>query len=83
MLGDVASSFFKRRTGRERGAPWPGVDQLDFVVGALSLTFFAAPGWFARWFTLPVLAIVLLVTPLLHVATNAIGYALGVKDEPW
>ena len=83
MLGDVASSFFKRRTGRGRGAPWPGVDQLDFVGGALLLTGLVAPVWFARWFTLPVIVVVLVVTPLLHVGTNAIGYALGFKDEPW
>ncbi|HKJ58035.1 MAG TPA: CDP-2,3-bis-(O-geranylgeranyl)-sn-glycerol synthase, partial [Halobacteriales archaeon] len=38
MLGDVVASFVKRRTGRERGAPFPLVDQLDFVVGALVLT---------------------------------------------
>ena len=83
MLGDVVASFAKRRTGRERGAAFPGVDQLDFVAGALLLTLLAAPGWFATTFTLPVLAVVLLLTPLLHVGTNVIGYALGLKAEPW
>jgi CDP-2,3-bis-(O-geranylgeranyl)-sn-glycerol synthase len=83
MLGDIGASFLKRRTGRERGAPFPGVDQLDFVVGALLLTVLAAPGWFTDTFTLPVLAAVLVLTPVLHVATNGIAYALGLKDEPW
>jgi len=83
MLGDVGASFLKRRTGRERGAPFPGVDQLDFVVGALFLSALAAPGWFADTFTLPVLAVVVVLTPVLHVATNGIAYALGLKDEPW
>jgi CDP-2,3-bis-(O-geranylgeranyl)-sn-glycerol synthase len=83
MLGDVGVSFLKRRTGRERGAPFPGVDQLDFVVGALILTALAAPGWFSDTFTLPVLAVVVVLTPVLHVATNGIAYALGLKDEPW
>jgi len=83
MLGDIGASFLKRRMGRERGAPFPGVDQLDFVAGALLLTALAAFGWFADTFTLPVLAAVLVLTPVLHVATNGLAYALGLKDEPW
>lgn len=83
MLGDIAASFLKRRTGRERGAPFPGVDQLDFVVGALVLALVAAPTWFLETFTLAVLLVVLVVTPLLHVGTNALAYVLDLKDEPW
>jgi CDP-2,3-bis-(O-geranylgeranyl)-sn-glycerol synthase len=83
MLGDMAASFLKRRTGRERGAPFPGVDQLDFVAGALLLALVAAPGWFLDTFTLHVLATVLVLTPILHVLTNAIAYGLGLKDESW
>ena len=83
MLGDVVASFAKRRTGRERGAAFPVVDQLDFVAGALLLTALAAPTWFASTFTLPVVVVVVLLTPLLHVGTNVIGYALGLKAEPW
>lgn len=83
MLGDIGASFLKRRTGRERGAPFPGVDQLDFVIGALLLTALFAPGWFTETFTLAVLAVVVVATPLLHVLTNAIAYAAGLKDEPW
>jgi len=83
MLGDIVASFAKRRTGRERGAAFPVVDQLDFVAGALLLTAVAAPAWFASVFTLPVVAVVLVLTPLLHVGTNVVGYALGLKAEPW
>jgi CDP-2,3-bis-(O-geranylgeranyl)-sn-glycerol synthase len=83
MVGDIGASFLKRRSGRQRGAPLPGLDQLDFVVGALAVGAVAAPGWVARTFTLPVLAIVLVATPLLHVSTNAAAYWLGLKDEPW
>jgi len=83
MLGDILASFIKRRTGRQRGAAFPGVDQLDFVVVSLVLTLIAATGWFLDTFTLPVVAAVLVLTPLLHVTTNAAAYALGVKDEPW
>jgi CDP-2,3-bis-(O-geranylgeranyl)-sn-glycerol synthase len=83
LLGDVLASFLKRRTGRERGAAFPGVDQLDFVVVSLALTAVAAPDWFGATFTLPVLATVLVITPLLHVSTNVIAYKLSLKSEPW
>ena len=83
MLGDILASFVKRRTGRERGAAFPGVDQLDFVVVSLVLTAVAAHGWFLEHFTLPVIAAILLLTPALHLTTNGIAYQLGLKDEPW
>lgn len=83
MLGDIGASFLKRRTGRERGAAFPGLDQLDFVVGALLLAAIADFSWFTRTFTVPILVVILVATPLLHVVTNTIAYWLGLKDEPW
>jgi len=83
ILGDIAASFLKRRTGRERGAPFPGVDQLDFVIGALVVTAIVAPAWFGAVFTPMVILVVLLVTPLLHIGTNGLAYWAGLKDEPW
>ena len=83
MVGDIIASFMKRRTGRERGATFPVADQLDFVVVALGLTILVATDWFQATFTLPVLLVVVVLTPLLHLSTNAIAYGLGLKDEPW
>ncbi|MFB6071364.1 MAG: CDP-2,3-bis-(O-geranylgeranyl)-sn-glycerol synthase [Halobacterium sp.] len=83
MLGDILASFLKRRTGRERGAAFPLVDQLDFVVLALACTALAAPQWFRETFTLDVLLVVLVLTPVLHVATNVAAYLLELKEEPW
>jgi CDP-2,3-bis-(O-geranylgeranyl)-sn-glycerol synthase len=83
MLGDIAVSFLKRRFGRERGAAFPGFDQLDFVVGSLGLTAVVAPGWFAATFPLPALLVVLVATPVLHVVTNGVAYLLGLKSVPW
>jgi CDP-2,3-bis-(O-geranylgeranyl)-sn-glycerol synthase len=83
MLGDIVASFLKRRTGRQRGAAFPGVDQLDFVAGALLLTLLVRPDWFLATFTPVVLVAVLVMTPLLHVGTNAGAYLLGLKDEPY
>lgn len=83
MLGDIGASFLKRRSGRERGASFPVLDQLDFVAGALLLAFLVAPGWFLETFTLLRIAVVLVMTPLLHLGTNGVAYALGLKAEPW
>lgn len=83
MLGDIGASFVKRRSGRKRGAAVPGVDQLDFVAGALGLTAALAPDWFRRVFRTPVLVVVVVMTPVLHVATNVLAYVAGLKDEPW
>jgi len=83
MLGDILASFVKRRTGRERGASFPLLDQLDFVVVALALTALTDPAWFADNFTIDVLLAILVLTPALHLLTNAIAYQLGLKDEPW
>jgi CDP-2,3-bis-(O-geranylgeranyl)-sn-glycerol synthase len=83
MLGDVAASFLKRRTGRERGAAFPLVDQLDFVAGALALAALTAPGWFGRVFTVSVFVAVVVLTPLFHLGANAAAYAAGLKEEPY
>jgi len=83
MLGDVTASFLKRRTGRERGAAFPVVDQLDFVAGALACTAVVDFGWFVDTFSLPVLGVVVVLTPVLHVGTNAVAYLLGLKEEPY
>jgi len=83
LLGDMAASFIKRRSGRERGAPFPGLDQLDFMVGSLGLTAVLARDWLGGVLTVEILAVILIVTPALHVIVNVIGYQAGLKDEPW
>jgi CDP-2,3-bis-(O-geranylgeranyl)-sn-glycerol synthase len=83
MLGDILASFLKRRTGRDRGAAFPGLDQLDFVVAALALAAVVAPDWTKETFTPGRLVVVTIVTPALHLVTNAGAYLLGLKDEPW
>ncbi|PCN49837.1 hypothetical protein B6U99_07635 [Candidatus Geothermarchaeota archaeon ex4572_27] len=78
MLGDVAGSFLKRRLGLEPGSPTPILDQLDFLAGALSLAYLSG------YQVTPLRAAILAaLTPPIHVATNAIAYALGLKDRPY
>ncbi|MFB6256204.1 MAG: CDP-2,3-bis-(O-geranylgeranyl)-sn-glycerol synthase [Haloplanus sp.] len=83
MVGDIGASFLKRRLGQQRGAAVPGLDQLDFVVGALALAALLAPAWTVSTFSLPRLAVVVVATPLLHLLTNTGAYLLGLKAEPW
>jgi len=83
MLGDIAGSFVKRRLGVKRGAPLPLVDQLDFVGGAWLLLLLFAREWFIEAFSLEMIITVLLLTPLLHLLTNYIGFKMGKKKVPW
>ena len=83
LLGDTFKSFFKRRMNLKRGASLPLVDQLDFVVGSWVFTYLIAPEWFMSNFTPNIMIIVLIITPMLHLGTNIIGYFIGIKKEPW
>ncbi|MGB0653271.1 MAG: CDP-2,3-bis-(O-geranylgeranyl)-sn-glycerol synthase [Thermoplasmatota archaeon] len=90
LVGDAVESYFKRRSGRDRGAPWFPFDQLDFVVFGLAAMFAAGPllladGWL--WWALThdwiILTTILVGTPGLHLLINRIGYWLKLKDVPW
>lgn len=86
LLGDLVGAFVKRRMRLPRGAKASGLDQYDFVLGALLLSL-AIPSWsLPRFFTgdalLGLLAIIL-ITPALHRAVNLVGYRIGKKHEPW
>ena len=83
MLGDLLGSFLKRRVGLQRGAPFPLVDQLDFVAGAWLLLFLFAREWFITSFSLGIIIAVILITPLLHVLANFLGFKIGKKQVPW
>jgi CDP-2,3-bis-(O-geranylgeranyl)-sn-glycerol synthase len=87
LLGDMAGAFVKRRLGLERGAKAVGLDQYDFVAGAMLLTLALFPAWFmARYVEghgLLALAALLLFVPFLHRLVNIIGYRRGLKKEPW
>jgi len=83
LLGDLIKSFFKRRLGRERGTKWPVADQYDLVAGAFILLLIGDSSWFFAVVSLPVLVIILVITPVLHRVVNIIGYLFRVKEVPW
>lgn len=77
LTGDLVGSFIKRRLNISRGHPAPGLDQLDFVAGAilLSSVVYIPP--------LELLVTAIIVTPAIHLLANVAGYALHLKNEPW
>jgi CDP-2,3-bis-(O-geranylgeranyl)-sn-glycerol synthase len=83
LLGDLVKSYFKRRRGMERGASWPVADQYDLVAGAFALVLIFDYPWFISTITLPILVIILIITPILHKTVNVIGYLIRVKEVPW
>ena len=77
LLGDLGGAFIKRRMKIIPGQPLPGVDQLDFVLGAvLLISLIYTP-------TLGTLLILLCVTPPIHLLTNMGAYKLGLKSNYW
>ncbi|MBU1146150.1 CDP-2,3-bis-(O-geranylgeranyl)-sn-glycerol synthase [Patescibacteria group bacterium] len=77
LFGDLIKSFFKRRIGIAPGKPWIPFDQLDFVLGALifvSLIFL--PPWRG-------ILVIIIVTPILHLLANQIGFILKIKNTKW
>jgi len=83
LLGDMGKSLIKRRLGKERGAKWPIADQYDLVIGAFVLMLIFDPLWMFANVTLPILVLILIITPILHRAVNIIGYVGGIKEVPW
>ena len=77
MLGDLFGSFIKRRLKIGPGSPLPLVDQLDFVIGALILTY---PIY---RFNFSIVVFMLLITPPTHIASNAVAYLLKLKKQFW
>ncbi len=89
LVGDAVKSYFKRRRAIERGAVWFPFDQLDFVVFGLAGVFLFAwlmpTGWVAQAYLSDwvVLFTLVVLTPLLHLLVNRVGYWMGLKDVPW
>jgi len=77
MAGDLAGSFIKRRVSMERGASFPLLDQLGFVVFALIFASFSVS------ISIEIVIVLLVLTIPIHLLANAIGYLARVKKNPW
>ncbi len=74
MVGDMFGSFVKRRLGIARGRPAPVLDQIGFVAFALAFAALMVEVSYAR------ALILLILTPTIHICTNAIAFQLGIKN---
>ena len=83
LLGDMAFSFLKRRLGIQRGKALPLADQYDFLIGAFLLTAITSFGWLTATLSLTTFIAIIIMTPILHLGTNIVGYWLGIKNETW
>jgi len=77
LTGDIIGSFIKRRVNVKSGDPSPFMDQLGFILMALIFAYpIIQPGAIYA-------AILILVTLAIHWISNALGYLLGLKKNPW
>lgn len=76
ILADAVKSFFKRRLAIRPGDKWFFWDQLDYLGGLiLALLVYLPP--------ISIFIIVLIISPLLPLASNWLGYKLKLKSVAW
>ena len=77
VIGDIVSSFVKRRLGKPRGSLWFPVDQYDFIVSSyIILSFYIKINFWA-------MLIFLVLTYFIHRGANLLAYRLKLKKVPW
>lgn len=81
LLGDLLGAFFKRRLGLKPGDPAPVLDQLDFAVASTAAYAVMDPAFRAHWPADVLVAWAIIF--LLHLLTNNLAYAAGLKSKRW
>ena len=77
ILGDLISSFLKRRWDIAPGESFPFLDQLDFIFIAIILS-----QYFTRA-SLQDMIIILIVTIPIHYFMNYLSWLIKMKEHPW
>jgi CDP-2,3-bis-(O-geranylgeranyl)-sn-glycerol synthase len=75
LVGDSVKSYYKRKEGIPPGKSWIPFDQLDFVFGGIIFSFLVYVP------KAEVVLILIIASPILHIATNTIGYLLKIRDD--
>jgi len=75
LLGDLVKSFFKRRVGIESGKPLFFFDQVDWILGAITLSLIVYVPSVKTVIVLTLLAVVL------HPLVNYVGFILKQKSN--
>ena len=78
LIGDALGSFMKRRMGIGEGKPFL-LDQFGFVVVGLLLAYPFASAMYDSG----TIVFILILSYLLHIATNFAANRLGLKSVPW
>lgn len=77
ILGDLISSFLKRRYDLSPGSSMPIVDQLDFITLAVIMSYpFQSTDLLS-------IGIILIITVPIHYGTNYFAWLLKLKANPW
>jgi CDP-2,3-bis-(O-geranylgeranyl)-sn-glycerol synthase len=76
--GDLFGSFVKRRLNKKEGASWAVFDQYLFLAFALlfALPLGNLPGLIG-------IAVIVVITGVLHKATNVMAHRARIKEVPW
>ena len=87
-MGDSAGSFVKRRLGHKRegdvSSQAPLLDPLPFAISAFLFgQLFLSPSIVGSSELLMGMAILLILTPIMHRSFNVLGYRLGLKSVPY
>ena len=88
MFGDSAGSFVKRRMGHKRegdiSSESPLLDSLPFALSAFLFgQLLLEPSIVGSHDLLMGMGILLIMTPIMHRASNIIGFRLGLKSVPY
>ena len=79
MVGDLAGSFIKRRSGVAQGKPSVLMDQLMFLLFAFLFSYPLAQ----HLLSLEAVLFLAVLTYFVHVAANIIAHRWGLKRVPW
>jgi len=77
ILGDLLSSFLKRRWDIAPGGGFPLLDQLDFIIMAIIISQPYTHASFLEMF------IILVVTVPIHYFMNYVAWIAKLKENPW
>ncbi len=77
IIGDIIGAFIKRRLGIARGEPAIILDQLDFLIMALLFASFIVN------LDVSMVIVLVIITPVMHMATNIFAYLAKMKKTPW
>ncbi|MCR4335306.1 MAG: CDP-2,3-bis-(O-geranylgeranyl)-sn-glycerol synthase [archaeon] len=77
LIGDIAGSFFKRRNEIKQGGEVLFLDQLDFVIGGMIIgSLVYVPTFYEIIYAI-------IITLIVHRASNFVAYKIKLKKVPW